>query len=87
MSELKVLLVIATPGQTGGLNRVTGRAVICHTKGKDIETSSTSSCKPLVKVVNWANCRRLSVQVLEETGHRAPSAKHDSGSQAESTQS
>lgn len=42
------------------------------TKGKAREASSTSSFKPLVKVVNWANCRRLGVHVLDETGHRAP---------------
>lgn len=82
MSELKILLV--TPGQTVGLNRVTGGAVSCHTEGKDRETSSTFSFKSFVNVVNWANHRRLGVQVLDETGHRVPSAKHDSDSQMES---
>lgn len=63
--QLKILSVTATPGQTGGLNRVTGGAVSCHTEGKDRETSSTSSFKSFVNVVNWANHRRFSVQVLE----------------------
>lgn len=84
VSELKILLVTATPGQTAGLNRVMGGALSCHTEGKDRETSSTFSFKSFVNVVNWANHRRLGVQVLDETGHRVLSAKRDSDSQMES---
>lgn len=82
MLELKVLLVIATLGQKRRAQQSHRRSCDLSHKGKRQRLISTSSFKPFVKVVNWANCRTLRVQVLDKTGHKAPSAKHDSGSQA-----